>query len=380
MMKRNRLAEKKISLGDYEEYYITLKGKNLSQGELRKLLQRLEGSGKKIISVNIFGDLDKLKKFQDLSLAYPLAAVGNSASYKNTGIESVLVQAVGGKISNFHYIFGERRCIGCCYKNKYGRFLHITVSNDHNFSGEREFFEEELKETYKAIAYTLKKWKFTAMDVYRFWNYMKDISSNYKLFNNGRNHFFQNSGIRKYPAATGVEANLLNGRKINISLEAMNPAGGKKIKIESIRSKLQCEASVYGPKFSRAKIITFSEIEIKNKIYISGTSSISLKGKSIVHKDAEENIRYVVFRVKHLLGIAGVSLSGIVSSRLYFKNKYIYNKFLKVYQKEKWNFPFNPLFANICRSELLFEMECIAFGQAGQKKRTIRKIPTNPSK
>jgi enamine deaminase RidA (YjgF/YER057c/UK114 family) len=152
-----------------------------------------------------------------------------------------------------------------------------------------------------------------------------------------------------------------------VGLEAIKPKAGKAVKVQIVSSRMQCEAWKYGPKFSRAVLVTFKEDNIR-KLYVSGTSSVNRRGKSVLKGKCGENIAYVMACIKHLLEKNRMSFDDLVMSHAYFKNAVVYEEFRSVYAANAWDFPYNPIFVDICRDDLLFEMECIAADKAVTEK------------
>lgn len=133
---------------------------------------------------------------------------------------------------------------------------------------------------YIQVDYILEKHGFTANDIIRHWNYLKNIGDSYQGFNLSRDAYFARHGITRYPAATGIESNLAGRQQVSISLEAIRPIDGF-IEVRALQSGLQCEASEYGPKFSRGMVIDDQKRRLK-KVHVSGTSHIGRDGRTLV--------------------------------------------------------------------------------------------------
>jgi enamine deaminase RidA (YjgF/YER057c/UK114 family) len=370
----NRKNLKRIKFNDYEEYYVTVCSDFCNGNFLKKSLSDLEKKGMKIVRVVLFGEISRLKKIIKVVSAYPAIFLGHSNNSKKCaefcGAEIV---AIKGKFSDFEYIEFNKKIVGVLFKVPGREHLYIS-GLEFKKTNIRIGFRVETKRIYECIDDILTRYKFSPQNVYRFWNCMENILgnniTNYALFNEVRDEYFEKHGIADYPAATGIEAALPKEQNINLSLESVKAKKNKDVYSKTLHSDFQCEAWEYkkykawkyGPKFSRAKLLVFKKDKIK-KVYVSGTSNVDWKGCSILLEDNEKNINYVVSCVEHLLKKSGVSLDNVVSSRLYFKNYGLYKTFLKIYRKKKWKFPYNSLFANICRENFFFEMECVAAGK-----------------
>ena len=294
----------------------------------------------------------------EVTKKYPTLVIGNSPARTSLKNASVCIHAVAGDFKKFAYIRSGKEVVGAYFASK--RLEHLSLSGvSASGSMARKDFKKEAQSVYKRIDVILSRFHFSPRSTYRFWNYMEDISKNYRSFNAARNWYYAKHGIRQFPAATGIEAGLSGSAQIRIGLEALKSANKKGVMMETVASDMQNEAWEYGPKFSRAVLVRFPRDGVK-KLYISGTSSVDKKGKTISSDSREENISYVLDSVGHLLKKNGMSLGNLLTSYVYCKNADVLKAFERLYATKKWNFPYNPVITNICRDDFLFEIECIA--------------------
>jgi enamine deaminase RidA (YjgF/YER057c/UK114 family) len=343
----------------YKEYFVTANWKNLKKDDLKKILDELRVKAVNIISIVYTGNLKKNGIVSDLFSSYPTTAIGDSSSQTLAGSGGIYVYGVQGEEIRIKYIKEKEKTIGT-YFYLLGKWKGLYLESpfdQHN----PENFESETIRAYEALEKIVVKYGFSFKDAYRFWIYMKNIKDNYAAFNKVRDRYFKKNGISDYPASTGIEADLVSHRRISISLEALRASSRRDIAIQSLKSKLQCEASAYGPKFSRGKVVYFKKDKVK-KVYISGTSSVCKDGSSAKNDDYAKNVKFVILCVHHLLVNSGSGLENIVMSRIYAKNVKVRKIFEKVYSKKGWTFPYNFLKTNVCRENLIFEIECIAVG------------------
>lgn len=211
---------------------------------------------------------------------------------------------------------------------------------------------------YAVIDDILGRHGFTADHVVRYWNYLKDIAGTYQDLNQARDAHFARHGITRYPAATGIESLLSAGQLASLSLEAIRPINGA-IDVRVLRSDVQGEAPEYGPRFSRGMVVDDHGRQLR-KIYISGTSHLGRDGSSIVSGHPTDHVSHTMAAVEHLLQKGGATLDDIAWSIVYCKDRSAYESFRSLYDSHGWQFPHLPVFVNICRPELRFEMECFA--------------------
>jgi enamine deaminase RidA (YjgF/YER057c/UK114 family) len=349
---------KKIPFYGLDEYYITIKGANLSEEVLNKLFLDLENKDIKILRVFLLGNIEQELDLGEFRKNFPIVVIKNSfTGFLNYGEFSVCINALGGELDIFKLIKKDEFVRGVFLKNK--NIEAISISDLYLIEDNSEgVFKNEANDTYKNVAEILTGKGFSLKNVYRFWNFLDDVSETYADFNVSRDAYFQDNSLKVFPAATGIEADL-GVHNISLSFDAFKSnVSGDEI-FEIISSQMQCEAWEYGPKFSRAVFLSDSETNT-GKMIISGTSSINNEGLSILGNDIEKNVVYVMDSVMHLLKKKEMTIDSIISSFVYFKSEDVAKTFEDVYKKNGWNFPYNPILTNICRKNLIFEIECIA--------------------
>lgn len=211
----------------------------------------------------------------------------------------------------------------------------------------------------------------TAGNIVRTWIYLPRILHWYKRFNKIRARFFKEfgliSGNKAYlPASTGIQGGGRPKEEIFLDMIAFIP---KKKQIGSasiMKSNRQNEARKYGATFSRGV-----EVKIGNSslLHISGTASINPKGETIYLRDEQGQITETLINIGALLETKDARLKDIALTAAYCKNKKTYEIFKEVTKYLSLDeIPFIPVYADVCRSELLFEIDAIAVKQYGSKK------------
>lgn len=194
----------------------------------------------------------------------------------------------------------------------------------------------------------------------RFWNYMPAINSGegdlekYKQFCTGRLKGFQSSNYqnKNFPAASAVGH---HADDLLVYAICSNKAG------EHHRNELQVDAFEYpeqygktSPSFARATSFVFEE---QNLFFISGTASI-IGHATVYEGDLLGQIKTTETNIVQLLKQVGKNRQHIQTMKVYIRHpedfsvteKYLDDAFpdcQKVY-----------LHADICRSDLLIEIEC----------------------
>jgi enamine deaminase RidA (YjgF/YER057c/UK114 family) len=220
---------------------------------------------------------------------------------------------------------------------------------------------------------------FEINDIVRQWNFIEKIThlsnsgQNYQQFNDARSRFYAKADwANGYPAATGI------GTKcggVTIMVDAVKQSNECSTPIDN---PLQVSAHAYSqrvlidgdtarhkstPKFERARKL---DIEGCSMIYVSGTAAI--RGEESCKADIEEQTALTMENIAKLADKETLEAYGVKEAA---ELEY---KMLRIYLKHNFNlevvkswfetyYPSTPkvfLLADICREELLIEIEGIA--------------------
>ncbi len=225
-------------------------------------------------------------------------------------------------------------------------------------------------------------------DIFRQWNYIPQITAvdvedyqHYQAFNDSRSEFYRKADWTKngYPAATGIG---MDCGAVTVDLIAVKPLNSK-YRIIPVDNDLQLAAHVYTqevligaegdvvegrstPKFERAKALGCSEDGYI--CFISGTAAIRGE-ESMQSDDAATQTTLTMENVEHLISdhtcnIYNIELSTKVreihSARAYVKFPKD-TESIKEVVEERWpDTSVIYLLADVCREELLIEIEVVA--------------------
>lgn len=196
-------------------------------------------------------------------------------------------------------------------------------------------------------------------DTVRTWYYNCDIVSWYGDFNRTRNAFFSEHRVYEglLPASTGIGACNVSGSAIVSGLIAVKPKHDR-VRMAAVPSPLQCAATDYGSSFSRA-----AEVEWPGgrQVYISGTASIEPHGKTIHEHDIDGQIQVTMEVIEAILTSREMNWSHITRAIAYVKHPEDiprFDQYRRAHGLEK--LPVITLCAEVCRDDLLFEMEADA--------------------
>ncbi len=203
--------------------------------------------------------------------------------------------------------------------------------------------------------------------IVRQWNYIEQITGctgvdqHYQMFNNARSDFYAGtSWADGYPAATGIGA-CCGGVLVDLDAAVFNRDG---CFVTPIDNKLQVAAHAYSdqvlvaadrqkktPKFERAKSMTFDS---RRLVYISGTAAIRGEER-LTGVGLARQFQITMENIAQLTGEARLCLL-----RIYLKEPCFYEEVRQLVDELGLTIPVVYLWANVCREELLIEIEGIA--------------------
>jgi enamine deaminase RidA (YjgF/YER057c/UK114 family) len=256
----------------------------------------------------------------------------------------------------------------------------------NDFTNQNKYVQAET--AFKIMNDILENESMTFADVIRQWNYVEDIVGydslcesrlqNYQILNEVRAKYYAMASFKNgYPAATGIGMNAGG-----IILEFYACHTHDKEKIIPVKNPKQKDAYEYSqevligsslnlnkpksaPKFERAKYIA-----VKNNrlIFISGTASIQGE-KTIGVNDIETQTKTTIENINNLISVENLKTNGILNNyhiikfssvRVYVKSPHYISVVRQICNKSFPEVQVNYLIADICRDNLLVEIEGIA--------------------
>ncbi|WP_291528935.1 endoribonuclease L-PSP [Bacteroides sp. UBA939] len=227
--------------------------------------------------------------------------------------------------------------------------------------------QQQSVEIFRLASEVLHREGFPVESIIRQWNYIEQITGfdgfdqHYQMFNNVRSNFYKRATWSTgYPAATGIGTNL-GGVLVDMDAAVFARPG---CFMTAIDNKLQVAAHAYSvqvlenaneekatPKFERAKSMTFDDREL---IYVSGTAAIRGE-ESMAGVGLERQLHITMENIAQLIGNAQLKIL-----RVYLKEKSDYKEAYELLDSYKLNVPISYMCADVCRNELLIEIEGIA--------------------
>lgn len=262
-------------------------------------------------------------------------------------------------------------------QNESGRFLFAGgfQSDIENLS-----IKEQSEEVFACIDRLLVLEKFPVDSIVRQWNYIEQITDfqdgyqNYQAFNDARGRFYSKADWENgYPAATGIGA---THGGVLVDLDAVVFAN-ESCRATSLDNKLQIAAHAYSkkmlvsgkenkstPKFERAKTVGFGDNGV---VYISGTAAIRGE-ESLFDAGLDKQLRITMENIDYLISSQNLNTFGVPNKmtpelsmlRVYLKEHAFVDEAKERMEAYGLSIPVSYLFADVCRNELLIEIEGIA--------------------
>jgi len=245
----------------------------------------------------------------------------------------------------------------------YGKIVTLPNCKYLTLSGvtalQFESATQQAKEMLEKGESALKQFGADIHSVPRTWMWLGDILSWYDDFNKVRNKFFTERGtlgegsMRSMPASTGIGLGPANGGKCAMDLTAVIEPENS-IQYLQAAGKQQC-AFDYGSAFSRASRAVTPAGET---VFVSGTASIDLSGATTNIDDPEGQIRETIRNVRAVLKDMNTTDEDVMQVMAYCKTTEVERIFRTI--KDDLDWPWITMICDVCRPDLLFEIEATA--------------------
>jgi enamine deaminase RidA (YjgF/YER057c/UK114 family) len=348
---------------DCAEYHLTLRplpGEGLA-GMLQRLSASLQKNNAIPVQQFVFGNLEVLKQ-GDAEMrrafgnpAWPVTWV-DGASCDSNALAGIQVLAVSKRPVEIVRL-GDR-VVGCVFTEGHARHCLLGGMGPQSTT---ETQSEQTRQTLHHIEAALEIAGFSFGDIARTWFFLDDILSWYGDFNKARTAFYGERPFRigSLPASTGIRGRNPAGAALTVGVWAVKPSSPL-CRVEEVASPLQCPAPCYGSSFSRAMEI--GAASTGRRLQVSGTASIEPGGKTVWIDDIHKQVDLTMQVVEAILKSRGMNLQHTTRAIAYFK-KAEYAAALPAWLAASGNagLPCIPVCCDICRDDLLFEIELDAF-------------------
>jgi enamine deaminase RidA (YjgF/YER057c/UK114 family) len=194
-------------------------------------------------------------------------------------------------------------------------------------------------------------------DVMRVWIQLRDIDRDYDALNGARREFFEQRGITRRPASTGVQGvPFPDAHDVSVSVAAVQSASP--LGVTPMSTPTLNEAWSYGADFSRGLRLADANAVT---LFVSGTASIDEEGRTAHVGDVRAQAERMLHNVATLLAQQKAGFSDLVSAVTYLKHRRDAAALRAVCKAGGFEgFPWAVVEAPLCRPELLCETEAVA--------------------
>ena len=245
------------------------------------------------------------------------------------------------------------------------RYVHLSSITGHDERGRLpDGGEAQARQMFENSRALLEANGSDVSHIVRTWIYLPHILQWYREFNAARTASFERFGIFDeswpgvLPASTGIQGAGATSVQCLMDVVTVEALAGEKLEVTRINNPRQSEAGSYGSSFSRAVEVTHGGL---SQLFISGTASINERGETVYVDDLEAQIIHTMMNVGTLLRIRGAGWEDVCMSTAFFK-KAEYAPALGRIMRTLGvpRFPVVSVVADVCRHDLLFELEATA--------------------
>jgi len=202
--------------------------------------------------------------------------------------------------------------------------------------------------------------------VTRTWIYLSKILDWYNDFNKVRNAKYDGFGLMPrasggggnsilLPASTGIEGEAPNHAAATMDILATITGPESPVEIHQMTNVKQKDAFRYGSAFSRGAAI---RLPGATWISISGTASIDEEGATVHEGDFRRQAHATLDTIEALIAQEGATLSDICDATVFVKRAEDVEAYREAAaDRGLEDLPAVPVIADVCRDDLLFEMD-----------------------
>jgi enamine deaminase RidA (YjgF/YER057c/UK114 family) len=249
-------------------------------------------------------------------------------------------------------------CEGCARSGaRLVRLGDRTWVHTTNLYGTGRDAFEQTRNAFLAAERLLAQCGMAFGDVMRVWIHLRDIDRDYDALNGARREFFEQRGISRRPASTGVQGPPFpDAHDVSVTVAAMQSASP--LGVTPMSTPTLNEAWSYGADFSRGLRLADANAVT---LFVSGTASIDEQGRTAHVSDVAAQAERMLHNIATLLAQQNAGFSDLVSAVTYLKHLRDAAALRTVCKARGFQgFPWAVVEAPLCRPELLCETEAVA--------------------
>jgi enamine deaminase RidA (YjgF/YER057c/UK114 family) len=352
---------------------------NACQEMYQKIYELLLNKNLRIFHERVFGNLNfydsllkirqKFPTFKDEPFTYI-----EGDTYWGGGLAGLQIHAVKQPAheQDLTTIEFDNSICGRIWRNHDTTYLSLQTITDRQISNSQR--DRQTAAVFDRINAILNQYQLKFSNVVRTWIYLTDILDWYDEFNQVRTekfkefNIFQNAPAENnidtiyLPASTGISGRNPLGSWSAVDVLAVGNKNNSELAVYPLTRGEQRSAFRYGSAFSRGICLQNSAYR---QLLVSGTAAINANGQSMHFNDSEAQIYKTFEIVESLIKKEGAQLKDICSATIFLKNREDIAIYKEIIDKLKLqNMPAIIVIADVCRDELLFEIDAIAVVQA----------------
>jgi enamine deaminase RidA (YjgF/YER057c/UK114 family) len=293
------------------------------------------------------------------------------------GLAGVIIQAVSrNSVDDVWTVRNGRKPCGRGWRNNGSVYLVLQgISGKHDHSEQHEDRPLQLQRLLECGSKILRQNGASYGDVVRTWFYLSEILDWYPAFNKARNEKYREFGIMPrpgdgkllLPASTGIAGDSPQGGAASMDLIAITGENRARPTIKQLSNTAQLDAFRYGSAFSRGALIQEPDVSI---IEVSGTAAIDEQGESQFVHDIYGQIDCTFDKIEQLISKEGARLRDLAAATVFVKRPEHADIFWDMAESRGLgDLPAVCVVADICREELLFEIDAeAAFVPSGKRR------------
>jgi len=388
-IRRHGLVTVYLTPAGYQQAYVTA---SLAGGEggpastaeeaYRQIAEVLTQGRLQIVHERVFGSIDAEQEIisaRKRVLAATGLAEGRKVTYIQgrpccgSGLAGVNIRAVraedaSGGVRPVYGASGE--LAGVAWRRNGAEFLLLQDFHGLAEGAQGEAREAQAGRMFERADAALRANGATYRDVVRTWIYLSELLAWYDQFNAARNEKYRRFGIMPapnppggqrplaLPASTGIGGDNPHRAACVMDLLAVVAPPEARPTIEQMTNVMQEDAFLYGSAFSRGAYLRESDVA---SILISGTAAIDESGRTFCVGDFLGQMQRTFDNVEALIAEKGASLQDICDANVFLKHAEdlpAYRRFAA--ERGLEDMPAVIINSDICRPELLFEIDAVA--------------------
>ena len=350
----------------------------LTDAIYRDIQAALQTSGLQIVHERLFGSLacrpailagrEQVMRDLDRTQRHPLTFI-QGHPFWGIGLAGIQIQAV--TVPSVETVYDDGQPCGRKWSRNGVTFLILNILDGLSTPALTGIArcQAEAKQMFERADRLLHANQATYTDVARTWIYLSDILDWYAEFNEVRNAKYGDWGLMpdtqsptrsetiRLPASTGIRGDNPAGAACVMDLLAISGPAHLRPKIIQMTNHRQQDAFQYGRAFSRGACIQEAD---QTSVHISGTAAIDERGQSLFPDDMVSQTRRTLDNIEALLEPVGVNFGQIASATVFVKRREDTEAYAQIISERGYlDLPAVCVIADVCRPELLFEMDAV---------------------